>query len=107
MLGVKRGDMVKVVAGRSRGQTGKVLSVDREKGRIVVEHVQMTKKHLRANPSKNIKGGIAEREAPISLSNVMLLCPTCGPVRPKTEVLPKGNKPRARRRCGKCGNTFE
>jgi large subunit ribosomal protein L24 len=104
MLGVKRGDMVKVVAGRSRGQSGKILSIDREKGRVIVEHVQMTKKHMRANPSKNVKGGIAEREAPISLSNIMLLCPTCGPVRPKTQELPGGRKARA---CRRCGNTFE
>jgi len=104
MLGVKRGDTVKVVAGRSRGQTGKVLSVDRVKRRVVVEHVHMLKKHMRANPSKNVKGGIAERESPISLSNVMLLCPTCGPIRPKTQELPGGRKLRA---CRRCGNTFE
>jgi large subunit ribosomal protein L24 len=104
MLGIKRGDTVKVVAGRSRGQTGKVLSVDRVKGRVVVEHVHMLKKHLRANPGRNIKGGIAERESPISVSNVMLLCPTCGPIRPKMQELQGGRKLRA---CRRCGNTFE
>lgn len=104
MLGVKRGDTVKVVAGRSRGMTGKVLSVDRVKHRVVVEHVQMVKKHMRANPTKNIKGGIAERESPVHVSNVMLLCPTCGPIRPKTQVLAGGRKSRG---CRRCGNTFE
>ena len=103
MLGVKRGDMVKVVAGRSRGMSGKVLSVDRVKNRVVVEHVQMVKKHMRANPTRNVKGGIAERESPVHVSNVMLLCPTCGPIRPKTQVL-AGRKQRA---CRRCGNTFE
>ena len=104
MLGVKRGDMVKVVAGRSRGKSGKVLSVDRDKRRVIVEHVQMVKKHLKANPTRNIKGGIAERESPIHISNVMLLCPTCGPVRPKAQTLPGDRRTRA---CRRCGNTFE
>ncbi len=103
MLGIKRGDTVKVVAGRSRGMTGKVLSVDRVKHRVVVEHAQMVKKHLRANAARNVKGGIAERESPIHVSNVMLLCPTCGPIRPKTQELPGGSKLRA---CRRCGNTF-
>ena len=104
MLSIKRGDTVKVVAGRSRGKTGKVLSVDRLKHRVVVEHAQMIKRHTRANPGKNIKGGIAERESPIHASNIMLLCPTCGPVRPKAQVLPGGRKVRA---CRRCGNTFD
>ena len=95
---------MKVVAGRENGKTGKVLSVDRIKHRLVVEHVQMVKKHMRANPSKNVKGGIAERESSIHVSNVMLLCPTCGPIRPKMQVLPGGRKLRA---CRRCGNTFE
>ena len=95
---------MKVVAGRSRGMSGKVLSVDRVKNRVVVEHVQMVKKHMRANPSKNVKGGIAERESPVHVSNIMLLCPTCGPIRPKTQVLAGGRKARA---CRRCGNTFE
>ncbi|MBF8304880.1 MAG: ribosomal protein [Acidobacteria bacterium] len=95
MLSIKKGDTVKIVAGRSRGKSGKVLSVDRVKHRVVVEHAQMIKRHTRANPAKNIKGGIAERESPIHASNVMLLCPTCGPVRPKAQVLPAGRKVRA------------
>ena len=104
MLAIKKGDTVKVIAGRDRGKSGKVLSVDRVKNRLVVEHVQMVKRHLRANPSRNIKGGIAERESPIHVSDVMLLCPTCGPVRPKAQVLPGSRKVRA---CRRCGNTFE
>lgn len=103
MLSIKKGDTVKIVTGRSRGKSGKVLSVDREKNRLVVEHAQMVKRHLRANPSRNIKGGIAERESPIHISNVMLLCSTCGPIRPKVQFLPNGGTVRA---CRRCGNTF-
>ena len=104
MLSIKKGDTVKVVTGGSRGKTGKVLSVDRVKNRVIVEHAQMVWKHMRANPSRNIKGGRGQREGPIHLSNVMLLCPTCGPVRPKVQELPGGRKVRA---CRRCGNTFD
>ena len=58
-----------------------MLSVDREKGKVLVEGVMMIKRHTRPNPAKQIKGGIAERESPIAVSNVMILCPACGPVR--------------------------
>lgn len=96
---------MQVMAGRDRDKTGKVLSVDRVKNRLVVEHVQMVKKHMRANPSRNVKGGIAERESPIHVSNVMLYCPICKkPVRPKAQVLPAGRKVRA---CRRCGNMFD
>ena len=101
---IKKNDQVKVVSGRDRGKTGKVLDVDMEKSRVLVEHVQMLKRHLRPNPQKNIKGGIMERESWISRSNVMLLCPTCGPVRPRQQELPDGRKVRA---CRKCGNTLD
>jgi len=70
---LKKDDQVKVVAGRDRGKTGRVISVDRRKGTVLVEGVSMVKRHTRKNPSKQIKGGIAERESPISVSNVMIL----------------------------------
>jgi large subunit ribosomal protein L24 len=70
---LKKDDQVKVIAGRDRGRTGRVISVDRRKGKVLVEGVAMVKRHTRPNPSKQIKGGIAERESPISLSNVMIL----------------------------------
>lgn len=104
MLPIKKGDMVKVMAGRDRGKTGKVLSWDQAKNRVLVEHAQMVKRHVRPNPAKNIKGGIMARESPIAASNVMLLCPTCGPIRPKAQLLPEGRKVRA---CRKCGNTLD
>jgi large subunit ribosomal protein L24 len=70
---LKKDDQVKVIAGRDRGKTGRVISVDRAVGKVLVEGVSMIKRHTRPNPSKQIKGGIAERESPISISNVMVL----------------------------------
>jgi large subunit ribosomal protein L24 len=70
---LKKDDQVKVIAGRDKGKTGRVIDVDRRKGKVLVEGVSMVKRHTRPNPSKQIKGGIAERESPISVSNVMVL----------------------------------
>jgi large subunit ribosomal protein L24 len=70
---IKKEDHVKVIAGRDKGKTGRVISVDRIHGMVLVEGVFMIKRHTRPNPSKQIKGGIAERESPIAISNVMVL----------------------------------
>jgi large subunit ribosomal protein L24 len=70
---IKKDDQVKVIAGRDRGKTGRVISVDRAVGKVLVEGVSMIKRHTRPNPGKQIKGGIAERESPIAISNVMVL----------------------------------
>lgn len=67
---LKKNDVVKVIAGRDKGKTGRVIEIDRRTGRVVVEHVMMIKRHTRPNPAKQIKGGIAERESPIHVSNV-------------------------------------
>jgi large subunit ribosomal protein L24 len=72
-LKIKKDDTVKVIAGRDKGKTGRVLDVNRVNGRVLVEGVSMVKRHTRPNPSKQIKGGIAERESPIAISNVMIL----------------------------------
>jgi large subunit ribosomal protein L24 len=104
MLTIKKNDTVKVIAGRDRGKTGRVLSVDAAKKRLTVEHVMVIKRHTRPNPQKNIKGGIVERESSIHVSNVMLVCPSCGPVRPKAQELADGKHSRA---CRKCGNTLD
>jgi len=105
---LKKEDTVKVITGRDKGKTGRVLQVQRERGRILVEHVAMVKRHTRPNPQKQIKGGIAERESPIAVSNLMILCPQCGPVRiaHHLETLP-GGKIRRTRVCRKCGQTLE
>jgi large subunit ribosomal protein L24 len=70
---LKKNDQVKVIAGRDKGKTGRVLDVDRRTGKVLVEGVMVIKRHTRPNPSKQIKGGIAERESPIHISNVMVL----------------------------------
>ena len=104
---LKKNDNVKVIAGRDKGKTGRVLSVNNSVGRILVEHVGMVKRHTRPNPAKQIKGGIAERESPIAVSNVMILCPQCGPVRIGHHVETTGGKARRTRVCRKCGQSLE
>ena len=70
---LKKDDTVKVIAGKWKGRTGRILQVVRETGRVLVEGVGMVKRHTRPNPQKQIKGGIAERESPIAISNVMMM----------------------------------
>ena len=70
---LKKNDVVKVITGRDKGKQGRVIEIDRRTGRIVVEHVMMMKRHTRPNPQRQIKGGIAERESTIHVSNVMLV----------------------------------
>ena len=72
-LKIRKNDVVKVMAGRDKGKTGRVIEVDPERGRLVVEGVMLVKKHMKPNPQKQIKGGIAERESTIHVSNVMIL----------------------------------
>jgi large subunit ribosomal protein L24 len=106
---LKKEDTVKVISGRDSGKTGRVLRVDHEKGRILVEHVSMVKRHTRPNPSKQIKGGIAERESPIAVSNVMIVCPGCNKaVRIAHHVDHiAGGRVRRTRVCRKCGQTLD
>ena len=104
---LKKNDTVKVITGRDKGKTGRVLSVNEATGRILVEHVMMAKKHTRPNPGKQIKGGIAERESPIAVSNVMIVCAQCGPARIAHHVENVGGKERRTRVCRKCGSSLE
>jgi large subunit ribosomal protein L24 len=98
--GIRKGDQVRVIAGRDKGKSGRVLSVDPRRRRLKVEHANMIKRHTRANPSKNVKGGIVEREASIHLSNVLLICTSCNkPARLGSKLLPDGTKVRVCRRC--------
>ncbi len=97
---VRKGDTVMVVAGKERGKRGRVLRVIPEKNRVVVERVNMIKKHQR--PTQRVRqGGIIEREGPIHLSNVMLLDPTSGkPTRVGMRALSDGKKARVARKSG-------
>jgi len=92
---LKKDDQVKVIAGRDKGKTGRVLSVDRVRGTILIEGVSMIKRHTRPNPSKQIKGGIAEKESPVAISNVMVL--TSGGVPSRVGYKMEGSGTTARR----------
>ena len=72
---LKKNDVVIVTAGKDRGRQGKILRIDPVKRRVIVERINLIKKHVRPNPGKNIAGGISEREASIHISNVMLVDP--------------------------------
>jgi len=102
-IDIRKDDTVEVITGRDKGKSGRVLSVDRKSGRVLVEHVMMVKRHTRPNPGRQIKGGIAERESPIAVSNLMIVCPECGPVRMGHKVETAGGKARRTRVCRKCG----
>ena len=97
---VRRGDMVAVLGGKERGKRGKVLRVTPAAGRVLVEHVNMIKKHQR--PTQKLRqGGIIEREGFIHLSNVMVVCGKCDrPSRTGTQMLADGRKVRVCKRCG-------
>jgi large subunit ribosomal protein L24 len=75
---VKKGDTVVVLSGKDRGKQGKVLRVNPAKGTAIVERVNFFKKHTRKNPQKNQQGGILERESPIRVDKLQLICPSCG-----------------------------
>jgi large subunit ribosomal protein L24 len=100
---LRRNDTVRVITGRDKGKEGRVLRIFPNDAKILVEHVMLVKKHVRPNPQRNVKGGIAEQESRISISNVMLLCGDCGPVRIRHEA--RGD--RKVRVCAKCGTTLE
>ena len=77
-LNIHRNDTVKVLTGADRGKSQRVLRVFPDKGTVLVEHVRMIKKTVSSKTGKRTKGGIADQESPINISNVALLCPTCG-----------------------------
>lgn len=104
-VSIRKNDRVRVVSGRDKGKVGRVLSVDENRGLASVEHVNMLKRHTRPNPSKQIKGGIVEREGWIHVSNLMVVCSSCGkPTRVGHQFLADGTKVRA---CKRCDATLE
>lgn len=104
-LHIKKNDNVLVLSGKDKGKRGKVLRVDRETRRAIVEKVNMIKRHTRANPALSIKGGIAEREAPLHLSKLMVVCNQCNtPARFRQQRLENG---KGVRKCARCGGTAE
>ena len=98
---IRKNDQVLVIAGRDRGKKGRVLSVNPEKSRVIIEGVSMIKRHTKPNPQKNVKGGIVEREASIHVSNVMLVDPdSSAPTRIGYTVGRDGTKSRISRKSG-------
>jgi large subunit ribosomal protein L24 len=103
-LKIRKNDQVLVTAGKNRGARGRVLRVLSGSGRAIVEHVNMIKRHTKPNPQKGIQGGILEREAPVQVSNLKVICPECGePSRVGRKRLEDG---RGVRVCKHCGATF-
>jgi large subunit ribosomal protein L24 len=100
---IKKNDNVKVIAGNSKGLEGKVLKVFPDTKRVIVEKVKLIKRHTRQTDQQS-KGGIVEKEAPISISNVMLICPKCNkPSKTSVAKLADGRKVR---RCKRCKETL-
>ena len=103
-VNVKKNDQVLVTTGKDRGARGRVLRVLASEGKAIVERVNMIKRHTRPNPNKGIQGGILEREAPIQISNLKVICPECGKAsRMGRRRLEDG---RGVRVCKNCGATF-
>jgi large subunit ribosomal protein L24 len=103
-LDIRKNDQVKVMAGRDKGKVGRVLEVDPRRQRLYVEHVNMIKRHTRPNPGKQIRGGILEKEGPIHVSNVALVCSECGPTRIQHREMADNKKVRV---CAKCEKSVE
>jgi large subunit ribosomal protein L24 len=98
-LMIHRNDTVKVLTGSDRGKTGRVLRADPDKGTVLVEHVRLVKKTVSSKRGQRTKGGIAEQESPINISNVVLVCPNCGNARVGNKV-EGGSRMRICKKCG-------
>lgn len=102
MLGIRKKDKVLVLSGKERGKRGEVISVLKKESRVLVAKLNLVKRHARATQTQ--PAAIREQEAPMHLSNVMLVCPKCDqPMRPKVDQLADGTKVRV---CRKCGEMF-
>ena len=99
-MSIRKNDQVVVRAGKDRGKRGRVLKVLPDKNRLIIEGVNMIKRHTKANPGKQVKGGIVAREASLHASNVQLVCPECGvQTRVGHKLLGDGRKVRICRKC--------
>ncbi|MBO7047534.1 MAG: 50S ribosomal protein L24 [Spirochaetia bacterium] len=98
---LKKEDLVQVIAGKEKGKSGKILKIDREKGKVLVAGLNMVKK-ARKPRRQGEKGGIVDIEAPIDISNVMIVCKKCGPTRIGIE----GTGDKKVRKCKKCGEVL-
>jgi large subunit ribosomal protein L24 len=97
---IRKNDNVVVTTGKDRGKRGRVVRLVPDKNRVVVEGVNIMKRHTKPNPQKNVKGGVMEREASLHASNVQIVCPECGkPTRVGRKILDDGRKVRVCRKC--------
>ncbi len=104
-MALKKGDIVVVKKGKDKGKSGKILMIFPEKNRVIVEKVNFVKEFIRPDRSKNIQGGIMEKEAPLSVANLMIFCSDCGQgVRMRKKVLEDGSRIRV---CQKCDMSLE
>jgi large subunit ribosomal protein L24 len=106
-LDIRKNDQVQVLAGRDKGKAGRVLEVVPKKKWIFVEHVNIVKRHTRPNPAKQIRGGILDKEGPVHVSNVALICDECGPTRIQHRKKAEGKKVVTVRVCAKCGKVLD
>ena len=95
---IKKNDQVQIMAGKDRGKSGRILRIDRDRGRVVIEGLNMVKKAVRPR-GQNQKGGISSVEAALAISNVQILCKKCGPTRIGLRM-EKDQKVRFCKRCG-------
>ncbi|MBT8365576.1 MAG: 50S ribosomal protein L24 [Deltaproteobacteria bacterium] len=101
---IKKDDKIKVIAGKDKGKIGKVLNVNRKKSGLLVEKINIVKRHSKPT-QQNRQGGIVEKEMPIQWSNVMVMCSKCvTPARVKMQRLEDGKKVRI---CVKCGEALD
>jgi large subunit ribosomal protein L24 len=102
---LRKNDEVIVICGKDKGKTGKILKVIPDKQKVIIEKVNFVKEFIRKDQSKNVQGGIMEKEAPIHVSNVRIFCSECGQgVRVKMQTLQAGEKTRI---CYKCESSIE
>jgi large subunit ribosomal protein L24 len=104
-INVRKNDRVVVITGKDKGKKGRIIEVLPRKRKVIVEGVNVAKRHNKANTRRGVQGGILERESPINVSNVMVICPHCNvATRVGHQVLGDGTRSRA---CKKCGATIE
>jgi large subunit ribosomal protein L24 len=106
-LDLRKNDQVQVLAGRDKGKVGRILEVVPRKRWVFVEHVNVVKRHTRPNPAKQIRGGILDKEGPIHVSNVALICDECGPTRIQHRKKVEGKKVMTVRICAKCEKVLD
>ena len=101
---LKKEDNVIVISGKNKGKKGKIISLDKKKGRAYLRGVNMLKKYVRPNPQKNIKGGMVEKEGSISISNLMFYCDECGK---GVKIGFKLTENKKQRKCRECDTVIE